>query len=107
VSVGYLLVEFTAKLIGLTNKPTSLCNTCLEFSRLLGCYAVWIGKYLPTFRKIVKNPHSGSFRPRTDLTPLDPEEEGITTLRKSSCLYRASMTIKTLYYPTDAQIYNS
>jgi len=26
---------------------------------------------------------------------------------KSSCLYRASMTIKTLYYPTDAQIYNS
>jgi len=25
----------------------------------------------------------------------------------SSCLYRASMTIKTLYYPTDAQIYNS
>ena len=26
---------------------------------------------------------------------------------KSSCLYRASMTIKTLYYPTDAQIYNT
>ena len=26
---------------------------------------------------------------------------------QSSCLYRASMTIKTLYYPTDAQIYNS
>jgi len=25
----------------------------------------------------------------------------------SACLYRASMTIKTLYYPTDAQIYNS
>jgi len=25
---------------------------------------------------------------------------------QSSCLYRASMTIKTLYYPTDAQIYN-
>jgi len=25
----------------------------------------------------------------------------------SSCLYRASVTIKTLYYPTDAQIYNS
>jgi len=25
----------------------------------------------------------------------------------SSCLYSASMTIKTLYYPTDAQIYNS
>jgi len=24
----------------------------------------------------------------------------------SSYLYRASMTIKTLYYPTDAQIYN-
>jgi len=24
----------------------------------------------------------------------------------SSCLYRASMTIKTFYYPTDAQIYN-
>jgi len=24
-----------------------------------------------------------------------------------SCLYRASMTIKTLYYPTDTQIYNS
>jgi hypothetical protein len=24
-----------------------------------------------------------------------------------SCLYRASMTIKTLYYSTDAQIYNS
>jgi hypothetical protein len=24
-----------------------------------------------------------------------------------SGLYRASMTIKTLYYPTDAQIYNS
>ena len=27
--------------------------------------------------------------------------------KKSSCLYRASMTIKTLYYPTDAQIYIS
>ena len=25
----------------------------------------------------------------------------------SACLYRASMTIITLYYPTDAQIYNS
>ena len=25
----------------------------------------------------------------------------------TSCLYRASVTIKTLYYPTDAQIYNS
>ena len=24
-----------------------------------------------------------------------------------SCLYRASVTIKTLHYPTDAQIYNS
>jgi len=24
-----------------------------------------------------------------------------------SCSYRASVTIKTLYYPTDAQIYNS
>ena len=28
-------------------------------------------------------------------------------LEHSSCVYRASMTIKTLYYPTDAQIYNS
>jgi len=28
-------------------------------------------------------------------------------VQKSSCLYRASMTIKTLYYQTDAQIYNS
>jgi len=27
--------------------------------------------------------------------------------RRASCLYRASVTIKTLYYPTDAQIYNS
>ena len=27
-------------------------------------------------------------------------------LCQSSCLYRASMTIKTLYYPADAQIYN-
>ena len=27
--------------------------------------------------------------------------------RLSSCLYHASMTIKKLYYPTDAQIYNS
>jgi len=26
---------------------------------------------------------------------------------ESSCLYRASMTIKTFYYPKDAQIYNS
>jgi len=26
---------------------------------------------------------------------------------QSSCLYRASVTIKTLYYPTDAQIYIS
>jgi len=26
---------------------------------------------------------------------------------QSACLYRAQMTIKTLYYPTDAQIYNS
>jgi len=26
--------------------------------------------------------------------------------KASSCLYRASMTIKTLYYPTEAQIYN-
>ena len=25
----------------------------------------------------------------------------------SSCLYHASMTIKTFYYPTDAQTYNS
>jgi len=33
------------------------------------------------------------------LNKLDPEE--------SSCLYRASMTIKTLYYPKYAQIYNS
>jgi len=31
----------------------------------------------------------------------------INTSILSSCLYRASMTIKTLYYPTDAQIYNS
>jgi len=29
------------------------------------------------------------------------------TVIASSCLYRASMTNKTLYYPTDAQIYNS
>jgi len=29
-----------------------------------------------------------------------------STLKQSSCLYRASMTIKTLYYPTDVQIYN-
>jgi hypothetical protein len=28
-------------------------------------------------------------------------------LCQSFCLYRASVTIKTLYYPTDAQIYNS
>jgi len=28
-------------------------------------------------------------------------------LIKSSCLYHASLMIKTLYYPTDAQIYNS
>jgi len=28
-------------------------------------------------------------------------------LDQSSCLYRASVTIKTLYHPTDAQIYNS
>jgi len=28
-------------------------------------------------------------------------------LRRSSCLCRASVTIKTLYYPTDAQILNS
>jgi len=27
--------------------------------------------------------------------------------RGSSCLYRASLTIKILYYPTDAQIYNT
>jgi len=26
--------------------------------------------------------------------------------RHSSCLYRASMTIRIIYYPTDAQIYN-
>jgi len=26
---------------------------------------------------------------------------------QSSCLHRASLTIKILYYPTDAQIYNS
>jgi len=30
-----------------------------------------------------------------------------TDVSKSSCLYRASVTIKTLYYTTDAQIYNS
>jgi len=29
------------------------------------------------------------------------------TQRQFSCLYRASATIITLYYPTDAQIYNS
>ena len=45
----------------------------------------------------------------------NPDDEGIVasipgrgkTLALSSCLYRASMTIKTVYYPTDAQIYNS
>jgi len=32
----------------------------------------------------------------------------ITTVQvEFSCLYRASVTIKTLYYPTDAQVYNS
>ena len=31
----------------------------------------------------------------------------LDVLHESSCLYRASMTIKTLYYPIDAQIYNS
>jgi len=30
-----------------------------------------------------------------------------TQTHQSSYLYRASMTIKTLYYPTGAQIYNS
>jgi len=28
-------------------------------------------------------------------------------ISESSCLYRASVTIKTLYYQSDAQIYNS
>ena len=103
-----LSVELLQHLLALhPYTSASLCNTCLEFSRLLGCYAVWIGKYLPTFRKIVKNPHSVSFSPRTDVKPFDPEEEGITILRKSSCLYRASNMIKAHYYPTDAQIYNS
>jgi len=33
------------------------------------------------------------------------KEENYT--QESSCLYCATMTIKTLYYPTDAQTYNS
>jgi len=33
--------------------------------------------------------------------------EKIKTHVLSPCLHRASVTIKTLYYPTDAQIYNS
>ena len=36
-----------------------------------------------------------------------PRQFPSTDLLDSSCLYRASMTIKILYYPTDAQIYNS
>jgi len=34
-------------------------------------------------------------------------KQEMTFFRLSSCLYRASMTIKILYYPTDAQINNS
>jgi len=38
--------------------------------------------------------------------PLSVLALSLETLGYPSCLYRASMTIKTLYYPTDAQIYN-
>ena len=36
-----------------------------------------------------------------------PNLQWSNTWLLSSCLYRASMTIKTLYYPTDTQIYNA
>jgi len=46
---------------------------------------VWIDKYLPTFRKDREVTHiSGSFSPRTEVTPLDPEKDGITTLQNFS-----------------------
>ena len=45
------------------------------------------------------NDFKKSYQPRTNIAKNEN--------RLSSCLYRASMTIKTLYYPTDAKIYNS
>ena len=39
--------------------------------------------------------------------PSMHEGLNVNEASRSSCLYRASVTIKTLYYPTDAQIYNS
>jgi len=36
-----------------------------------------------------------------------PEPNVVVHPSSASCFYRPSMTIKTLYYPTDAQIYNS
>jgi len=42
---------------------------------------------------------------RNKKTPMVTVTDRLFTL--SSCLYRASVTIKTLYYPTDEQVYNS
>jgi hypothetical protein len=59
---------------------------------------------------------------RSAISPVRPKQKGLQNLEfalygirnisicntnKCSCLYRASMTIKTLYYPTDEQIFNS
>jgi len=45
--------------------------------------------------------NQGRKRKRWNIDKLKNEDDF-----KSSCLYLVSMMIKTLYYPTDAQIYN-
>jgi len=62
-----------------------------------------------TFKGLIKHEISApcSQVPATCPYP-EPDHSTLPPLiLQSSCLYRASMTIKTLCYSTDAQIYNS
>jgi len=51
---------------------------------------------------------SQPFQENVKIVPwFRPQQFPSSDLSHSSCLYCASMTIKTHYYPTDAQIHNS
>ena len=58
------------------------------------------------FCRIVSAAVGGAIRHSMD-SSIGFRQQCYELLQVSSCLYRASMMIKTLYYPTDAQIYNS
>ena len=83
---------------------------CL-FLVIFVCYQVEVS---PTSRSLVQRSPTECgawFRNSTIYRPMStrifkPLKKKIC-YTKSSTLYRASMTIETLYYPTDAQIYNS